>query len=307
MRPIETIFNYIFLLRPTLLIPVWTIFLLGNYHAGHTDFWKTIMPTGFFFTLLVGSLYIFNQLNDRDSDKLNNKLFLISHGIVPVQQALYFSVAIAGVSLIYAFFKSWTLGLVFGLSLITGVLYNVRPFLFKNQAIPALLLNIIGHGFLTFAAGWSTANQSFSRELFLYSMPYNLGVGAIYLCTTIPDVEGDRLTLKQTMPVRYGYGLTVRLAIILILGMFTSIFYFRQGAEVVFLPTLCCTYFFIRLLLKPTKREALRTAKLGVLFLTIAAFWRYWWYGLYIVVVFFGSKWFYKKRFNLNFPSFKNE
>ncbi|HMA77425.1 MAG TPA: hypothetical protein VKO43_08955, partial [Candidatus Krumholzibacteriaceae bacterium] len=73
--------DYIFLTRPIILIPVWTFFLLGAYHA--TDIAEKSMRNHLLlcgilsFTALIGAVYIINQITDKETDLANNKLFLI--------------------------------------------------------------------------------------------------------------------------------------------------------------------------------------------------------------------------------------
>ena len=75
-------------LRPTLLFPVWTLVLLG-YHHGSTmpeaptasqplRLWTTLC----LYALLIGPVYIVNQITDRETDAVNNKLYLVARGYV---------------------------------------------------------------------------------------------------------------------------------------------------------------------------------------------------------------------------------
>ncbi|MCK4255704.1 hypothetical protein KAX35_02355, partial [candidate division WOR-3 bacterium] len=74
--------DFIFLLRPILLIPVWIIFLLGYYRAGGTMLGDSryLMPGFIVFTLLMGAIYIINQIADIETDRINNKLFILPKG-----------------------------------------------------------------------------------------------------------------------------------------------------------------------------------------------------------------------------------
>ena len=77
--------------RLTLLFPVWTLVLLG-YHSESTmpeaptasqplRLWTTLC----LYTLLIGVVYIVNQITDRETDAVNNKLYLVARGYVKLK------------------------------------------------------------------------------------------------------------------------------------------------------------------------------------------------------------------------------
>ncbi|OQX96661.1 hypothetical protein B6I21_00295 [candidate division KSB1 bacterium 4572_119] len=64
--------DYIFILRPTLFFPVWTVFLAG-YHANTKFSQEVTHPNNpvlalFLFTLMMGAAFIYNQLVDIETD-----------------------------------------------------------------------------------------------------------------------------------------------------------------------------------------------------------------------------------------------
>ena len=73
-------FDYIFLMRPALMPAVWSLFLFGLCHApGNVQTTNTphmFLSLGLL-TLVMGAGYIHNQLHDIESDRINNKLFLL--------------------------------------------------------------------------------------------------------------------------------------------------------------------------------------------------------------------------------------
>ena len=87
-KKIVKYFDYFFLLRPTLFFAIWVMISIGMYLA-HLEFetypqWiNTVnIKTIFLFTsltLISGSTFITNQLDDIDSDKENKKLFIINN------------------------------------------------------------------------------------------------------------------------------------------------------------------------------------------------------------------------------------
>ncbi len=107
------LFDYIAILRPLLLIPAWTMLFLGYYKGldgkltGHSignmpvilrpD--NEILITLFLYSLLMGAVYILNQISDRHSDEINDKLYLVARGYIKernlkIQIGVLFSISV---------------------------------------------------------------------------------------------------------------------------------------------------------------------------------------------------------------------
>lgn len=132
-----------------LIIPVWTISLLGARAAqwqqrGLNPFTLDRFPFVNFSssdlhllilllvgTLLSGGIFIVNQIYDIESDRVNKKLFLLPEGHVSITEAwvLYY-VTTAG-ALIGAFILSWQLGILFVLGALIGLQYSLPRFNLK--------------------------------------------------------------------------------------------------------------------------------------------------------------------------------
>ena len=84
-------FDYVAVLRSTLLFPIWTLVLLGYHHGSmmleastsvHSlQLWTTLC----LYTLLSGAIYIVNQITDRETDATNDNLYLVAQGYVNLQ------------------------------------------------------------------------------------------------------------------------------------------------------------------------------------------------------------------------------
>lgn len=204
--------DYIIILRPLLLIPGWTMLLLGYYkgfngenisqmHQINLPFignmpvllhpGSEILITLFLYSLPMGAIYILNQLIDSHTDEVNGKLYLVAQeyvrkSVLIVQIGVLLSTSVI-ISLL-KFSKTYTYLVI--LSIILGVLYSVPPVKLKGRPILDLLANASGFGVLAFAVGW-VSRSSLSMDLILKCIPYVICVSAAYINTTIPDIEGD--------------------------------------------------------------------------------------------------------------------
>jgi len=201
--------DYIAILRPLLFIPVWTMLFLGYYKGlggeaanyislpiiGKISFVlrpdNEILLTLLLYSLLMGAVYILNQMSDSHTDEINGKLYLVAQGYIKesrlkIQIGILFSF-----SVIIAFlqFPRMYLYLIL-LSIVLGVLYSVPPVRFKGRPILDLLANASGFGVLAFAVGW-TSRFALSKEMIIGCLPYVVCISAAFINTTIPDIKGD--------------------------------------------------------------------------------------------------------------------
>ena len=309
MKKSLKIFDSFFLLRPTLFYPIWTFFLAGywggmkfsrgNSNIAHPGgmFWIIIISL----TLLMGGVFIFNQIQDKQTDKANKKLFLLANDIVPVKKAYIeaFFLTTAGLSL--SFWVDIKVGagflILFALS---GLLYNYPPTVWKNRPIMGLVTNSIG-GFLIYSLGWIAGRGD--GGLLLHGSSYTLAGGAVFLNTTLPDMNGDKKTGKVTFSVQYGVKKTVLWA--LVLETIALVLAFLCRDWLLFIPGIIVFPFFFLSTVKHTVAEAVRTTKFSVLALATAICIVFPWYLVPVFFIFFFSKFYYKKRFDFDYPNFK--
>lgn len=308
-------FDYFFVLRPTLFFPVWTIALAGlwsqnrfgetvqqlSYSLNETGLY--IVAYLFLYTLLMGGTFLLNQLEDVETDRLNHKLFLIADGEINKKNALIETILISIVPILVFFFFRIDLAIVLIVSfLVMGWMYSSKPFVLKNKPIGGIAANLLG-GYIVFSFGWMIFGQ-FSAKMLLHATPYVLGMLAVYFLTTLPDREGDKQADKITIAVKYDvkfvlYGAVLLDLFAIIVGMFLRDW-------VVLFPTVLILPFFINSAIKKTDAEVLRTNKIAALFLSLTICVRFPFYLLIITGLFFFSRWYYKARFNMNYPSFSN-
>lgn len=201
------------LLRPSLFLPLWIFFLLGSYYAeGEISIRAVVIFV--LYTLLMGGVYIFNQIIDRESDRKNRKLFLLSGGHISIRNA-YIEMGILFVLSIFgSLFFGVEIFVVFLISILMGITYSLPPIHTKGRPFLDIIWNASGYGLLAFFAGWLTAGEA-SGVMLLISIPYFFAVASVFVNTTIPDIEGDREEGKITTGVFLGKKNTLLLAIFL--------------------------------------------------------------------------------------------
>ena len=223
-KSILPVFDYLIVLRPTLLFPVWTLVLLGHYHGTaptsyslkfeflaveipvylHVDprIWVTLC----LYSMLAGAVYIINQIADKETDLENNKLYLVADGyvklpVIKLEAALLFIASIA--TTVVWFHRSWAYLALIAVSTVLGVIYSVRPFRLKGIPILDLVSNAIGYGGIAFLLGWA-ATATLNTEALQRAIPYIFCVGAAFVNTTLPDLKGDLAHGDRTTGVVLG-------------------------------------------------------------------------------------------------------
>lgn len=218
-----SILDYLFVLRPILLAPAWTMLLAGHYQgqkfqALAIDRWRWPVDLWWMLLLyscLMGAVYIVNQIFDVETDRLNKKLFLVAEGFVSIT-ALWLEAGVLFAGAIILGFRLFGIaaGLLMAASGALGLLYSIPPFKLKAKPLLDMLANGIGYGALAFATGWAALGK-YSDAIWLASSPYVLAVAAVYLNTTIPDYASDKATGNITTGVFLGGRVTTWLALVL--------------------------------------------------------------------------------------------
>jgi len=315
--------DMIFLIRPTLLIPVWTILFLGwitsvprEFFDLSLDFHSPFFKMFLIFTAVVGWIYIVNQIADRESDKINNKLFILSENHIPVWLAWIEAVFF----LIFAILGAWfwldlVCFLIILAAAIMGFFYNLPPFKLKDTAWGGFLANWFGHGILTYFAGWYVAQLSFAGNLnysqiamgLVFAVSAGFANGAVYLTSTISDIEGDKKVGKQTFSVKYGAKNTTLLATICVIISFFTAFLIPYQNWIMIIPAALCIPLFYLLYKTQNIEKAFQTFRYPVVILSAMTALFVPAYAILVFSVVILSRIYYKKRFNLDYPSFNKE
>ncbi len=300
--------DYLFLLRPMILIPVWTFFLLGARHGyslsdDRPDTFAII--TGMVsFSALLGAVYVINQISDRRTDLAGNKLFLISHSIVSLRSAWIESILLAVFSLATAYFLTNTLFFIIAAaSLVLGLLYSIEPVRLKKRAVFDIAANAVGSGVLNTLVGWTSAGAPVRGYMVL--LPYPLAVASVHMVTALADIEADNSAGLRTSGVLAGRTAGLWTAAGLMTAALVSAI--LTGNRPAFYATLFSLPLFLVAALSGKKILAadriLLPARIATLVFALTAGFFFPLFVPFLAAIILMTRMYYRRRFGVNYPS----
>jgi 4-hydroxybenzoate polyprenyltransferase len=211
-------------------------------------------------------------------------------------------VAVFVIALIGAFFLGVNILIAFLISLFLGITYSLPLIETKGKPLLDIIWNSLGYGVLAFIVGWLAVSTP-SKEMFITAIPYFFAVAAVFVNTTIPDIEGDKEEGKVTTGVFLGKKNTLLLGLILdSIAIITAYFLGEKGYICLIGSGLALPIFLIAYI-KKTKKTILFSFRAVPGILAIIVF-----FITPIMVPLFAAvlgveKIYYKKKFNLNYPA----
>lgn len=303
----RSIFDYFFLLRPLILIPVWNFLLIGSFLArGRGSFSTDILLGVVLYTCVMGGVYILNQIMDRETDKVNKKLFLISEGYIPLRHA-YVEMFLLW---IFAVLLSLQFGMLFVsavvISIILGIFYSTPPIKLKGKPILDTLANGVGYGMVNLAIGWLLVSV-YEVTMFYRFFPYVLSISAVFVNTTIVDLEGDRQAGEYTTAVLFGIPASYIVSTLLMAGAVLWAYYNKDLVclipAVISFPLYIYTMLYALSKHRVHRKMTIASFRLPGLLFTIVTVYLYPIYAVFLIILFLGMRMYYKKRFNLFYPT----
>ncbi len=307
--------DYFFLMRPVLFFPGWATLLAGYAAAARSRPFVDALRQGlmfqdggrlaaalFSFAAAMGGCFVLNQMRDISSDRRNNKLFLLGEGYVSPRAALIEASLLTASALITAaLINAAFFGLVAAFILLTGWLYNLPPFPLKDRPLGGLAANVI-MGWLAFALGRSLC-EPMDLRLLAVSLPYVLFNTALYFLTTLPDYEGDRAAGKITFPVRYGLQRTIIVSLAFFVASAAVSFFQRN--QTMLLIGAAAAPFMTRLALRRTVPAAVVAVKAGIAAFALTMCLLFPFFLPLLATLFFFTRFYYRRRFNFDYPNFR--
>jgi 4-hydroxybenzoate polyprenyltransferase len=307
--PAARFLDYIFILRPTLFYPVWIVFLAGFWGGRRAQTaGKAVLSTtetGILLlgvTLMMGAVFLLNQIADMETDRVNGKLFLLARGIISQRAAYVEALILTLVSWGIAFWLGWRWGLaLLALNILSGWLYNYPPARWKDSPLMGMIANGAG-GVMLYCFGWTAAGGT--PLIPFRVLGYALAGMAVYLNTTLPDIEGDARTGKRTFGVVYGVSRSAELALVLEAGAVAVAAFTVDW--LLLIPAVLAFPLFVMGAWKKTVTAALRATKYSVLALAVAVCVAFPWFLVPVVLIFFCSKFYYRWRFQFDYPNLRS-
>lgn len=214
--------DFVFLTRPPLLCVSTTFFFAGcaaglqsPLSALRAGVLAALAPNLLLFVLIAASSFVINQVYDVESDRLNEKNFLLYLGRISRREAIVFYAALALAALALGLYLGPPLRELGAAGLLLGFAYSVPPVRLKGRPLADMLANGLGFGFLGFALGW-LALRPWGGNLAVNAAPYVVAMCGIFLNTTIPDEAGDREAGDRTSCVVLGRGVVAVLALLML-------------------------------------------------------------------------------------------
>ncbi len=277
------VLDYIFFTRPVLFFPAITLLLLSS-NGELFSVWEL-----FSYINILASSYILNQIYDIENDKLNNKNYHLSKGIISLKEGCFLFFISSLFVFVYSIsFYIFLVKLFLYISIV--LFYNLPYFDWKGRPFLTLLSSFLG-GSLTYLLGVDLTCQDFSIINFI-----NYGniivVGSIL--TMIPDIEGDKICGKNSFAVHCGVERSLIVGNILsVIGIFLSLL-----SSDIFISSA----FLLTIILNISRVAPDKSAKILILTLTFKAIYLYSVYTVPIALVFIIGRYYYKERFGIKYP-----
>ena len=302
--------DYVFLLRPMILVPVWTFFLLGARHGAAAagipvDTGRCLAGLASF-TALLGAIYVVNQIADRAVDRAAGKLFLLSHGIITVRAAWIEAALLVAASfgVAVALLPPLFTGIL-AASLALGAAYSLEPVRLKRRPALDVLANAVGNGALNTLAGWTALGAPLDGWWTL--LPYPLAVASVHLATTIADIGADAGMGLKTSGVALGAARGLVTAAALMGGAAVAASLARN--HVALAASLLSLPFFLipaRSVTSPARSAgALLPAKTATLLFSAVAGYLFPPYLPVLAAVILLPRLYYRRRFGIDYPSLR--
>lgn len=176
---------------------------------------------------LNGGTLALNSAFDRDEGDIG---YLDNPPPVPRGLALLACLLMTGGLIAAIFFQPRSYAVAYGVCAVLSVIYSVPPIRLKAVAGPDVVINMIGYGALSFAAGALSAGitaASVQLQIAMWFLAAGFGVlfGAFYPTTQIYQIEEDIARGDRTLVVQLGAArsLTIAKWLVVITGLlFTS-------------------------------------------------------------------------------------
>ena len=299
--------DFIFILRPTVVVGMWVFFFAGaalgtRASGGSLPLFALSrdLLLGFgAMTAALGGGCLLNQISDVETDRVNEKLFFLPRGLISMRAAWVELAVVWVLAAALAAPLSPAFRVVLAVSLFLNLTYSAPPVRAKSSCPWDMVWNGLGFGLVSAVAGWASV-APLTPAIIPLGLTYALAVAGVTASTTVLDVEGDRAEgLGTTAAVLGASGASV-LTLVLVgaAGIMGAVLRDPLGF---FGPALALPLL-VRAHVTRDRTHRIAANQLMVAAFAVVASIRAPYLLLLLAFVYFGSRAYYKARFDLSYP-----
>ncbi len=300
--------DILFFVRPMLLLPVWTVYLLFHGFYFPNQALNLIVAADLAsLSLVVAAAYVLNQIFDIETDRINRKLGFFEPPISLTLKQGWMTYALLNLAaFLYAVLARPDLLVPFSVMLASGALYSAPPLRAKDRPFLGLLFNGLSYSLLIWwciaavnnpkllaLENWSDGAPALVGSVFL-------AISGVYLLTTLPDAAGDRKTGKRTVGAVCGARVTSTLAAFMVSGSLV-LSYLIEFWPLTVTATISLPLFVIAATRGGAKLTLL-SAKAPILILTALAAYQNIEYAVFCIALILLTRFYFKSRLGISYP-----
>jgi hypothetical protein len=280
--------DFFFALRPLVLVPAWSFFILGWAAAGAVHPFPLIRAAALTLVLIGGHLV--NQIVDFETDRMNGKGFFLQRGIFTRRTYAFATAAcvVAGIGLAVA--ETQAAGRIAAAALLV-VAYSTPPVRLAARPGFDVAANALGYGVLAPCIGAGRAALPAAVVASCAAV-----VAAVFLHTTLMDIDGDRRSGKRTI----GVAVSAHWCRIVAAGLaLAAVFVGRDDP-----PRIAATAAVALLCIAASVRLSSRAVVVGgTAAFALAAGWMQPLFALAVAILVAATRLYYSRRFALSYPA----
>lgn len=311
--------DWFFLLRPVVLIPVWTTTAaglgVGHWLSQSSLFWRVAWNWGIFLlfigvALITGAAFIRVQLQAGGETEIKGYHSVLEKGGLSPAKARRLSWIGLVLGLVLVMPGGW-LAVLAGatLFLIWGLIYGTSYFLWKGRPAVETIIHALA-GVALFCLGWAASGAPLEGSLNL-AAPYVMAfasVGALTAITPGPRYPADMprpgADLQRAPSTKT---ITISLAIATVMVVVATVWGYRNGDPVISTTAVLTLPFYAVALFYRRELDVVRTSRYSVLIFVIFVGARYPLLFIPVILVFYLSRYYYRRRFGFVHPAFHAE
>jgi len=292
------ILDMFFALRPLVLVPAWSFFVLGQTLVR--------VPAPFpwlrfiLLSLVLAGVHLVNQVVDFESDRVNAKGIFLQRDIFSRRLYLLVACTCMAAGLAVAATRNASPGLLAAATAL-GLAYSLRPLRLAARPGLDLVANAAGYGGIALLLGAGEPALPPTGSWWPRLSCCMLAVGAVFLHTTLLDEDGDRRTGKTTTGVTLGPARTRAAAGILALA--AAAVAVHAQAAVLLLAASALALLAVGAVAWPARVASRTVCVAGTAIFVLAAGWRTPLFLAGVLGLAVATRLYYKRRFDLAYPA----